>query len=181
MAPILGMHCAIFSKVQRQKAIVFLISDFMDPHYKDPLRLASKRHDIVPIVLEDPKELSLPKSGLIAAEDSETGQVVFINTYSPEVRGKFRNMGLAKQMNAAATLGPWGCPASTSILRKAILSRCFGILKKAICDETSFIFHVLDHTWSANSGISVPPYCHPKYRQYRGPHLVHIAYFYQYG
>ncbi|MDA1353277.1 MAG: DUF58 domain-containing protein [bacterium] len=117
-------------RVQHQKAIVFLISDFMDHSIKDTLKIASKRHEIVPIILEDPKELSLPKSGLIVAEDSETGESVIINTYSPDVRGKFRNMVLARQMERERNFKSLSLPTITINIDKNYIKPLFYYFKR---------------------------------------------------
>ena len=85
-------------KVIRKKAIIFLISDFIDPHYHQALKTLNRKHEVVPIVIEDPKELVLPKSGLVTLEDDETGEQVVINTYSNDIRMRFRNIVLARRL-----------------------------------------------------------------------------------
>ena len=86
------------SKVIKKKAIIFLISDFIDDGYEDALKVCARYHEVIPIVLEDPKEQTLPKAGIVAIEDNETGEHVFINTYSKSIRKKFHNIMLAKRL-----------------------------------------------------------------------------------
>lgn len=126
----IGGALRYLQRVQNQKAIVFLISDFMDHSYANGLRLTSKRHEIVPIILEDPKELSLPKSGLIVAEDSESGETVIINTYSPQVRGKFRNMVLARQMERDRHFKSLSIPSVTINIDKNYIKPLFYYFKR---------------------------------------------------
>ncbi|HPS52060.1 MAG TPA: DUF58 domain-containing protein [Phycisphaerae bacterium] len=68
------------SRVQKRRSVVFLISDFLDSGYEKALRVARRRHDIVPIVVSDPREDELPNVGLIELRDEETGQHVLVDT-----------------------------------------------------------------------------------------------------
>jgi uncharacterized protein (DUF58 family) len=66
--------------VQRRKAVVFLLSDFQDGGYEPAVRIASRRHDLIPVVISDRFESTLPDMGVVLAEDPETGSRMFINT-----------------------------------------------------------------------------------------------------
>src|SRR5262249_40388823 len=63
--------CALsyLSKVLRRPAVVFLVSDFLSTDFDRPLKMASRRHDIVAIQLTDARESRLPPLGLIQIED----------------------------------------------------------------------------------------------------------------
>jgi len=74
------------NKVLKKRAIVFLISDFIDRGYEQSLRIAGKRHDFIGIVLLDPRERELPKIGLITLRDAETGRQQWIDTLDRRVR-----------------------------------------------------------------------------------------------
>lgn len=74
------------SRVQKKRSIVFLISDFIDKDYEQALRIAGKRHDLVGIVLVDPRERELPRIGLITLHDAETGKQQWIDTSNPAIR-----------------------------------------------------------------------------------------------
>jgi uncharacterized protein (DUF58 family) len=85
--------------VQRRRAVVFVISDFLEPaaaqeRLKLQLRLANKRHDLVLLHLRDPREEELPAVGLLTLEDAETGEVREIDTSSRRVRESFRRRAL---------------------------------------------------------------------------------------
>lgn len=84
-------------QIERRKAIVFLMSDFLDEGYESVFRIAAKRHDLVPIVVTDPREQSLPAAGFFELEDMETGDVVMVNAGDRSVREKFSNIVLAKK------------------------------------------------------------------------------------
>jgi uncharacterized protein (DUF58 family) len=68
------------NRVQKRKAVVFLISDFLDKDYGDPLRIAAKRHDMIAVTVADPLELEMRAVGMMVAEDAETGQIAQLDT-----------------------------------------------------------------------------------------------------
>lgn len=75
-----------FNHTIKKKAIVFLISDFIDGDYDKILRIVGKKHDLIGIVLRDPREKSLPDAGLIKFRDAETGEIRFLDTTNKAVR-----------------------------------------------------------------------------------------------
>jgi len=77
------------SKVTRRRAVVFLVSDFIARDYDRALRIANKRHDIITITVTDPREIELPRIGLIELQDAETGELILIDTYDPNIRKGF--------------------------------------------------------------------------------------------
>ena len=77
-------------KVARRKTVTFLISDFIAEGYDKPLKLAMRKHDVVPVVLKDPMEDIFPKLGLVDFEDPETGERYLIDTRDARVRGRFQ-------------------------------------------------------------------------------------------
>lgn len=78
------------SQVMKKKAIVFLLSDFMDAEYDSPLKIASKRHDITGIRIYDKYEVEMPKIGIVPMEDVETGEVILVNTNNKSVRNAYK-------------------------------------------------------------------------------------------
>jgi uncharacterized protein (DUF58 family) len=78
------------SRIAKRKAVTFLISDFLTRDYDKALRIVSRRHDLVPVVLSDPFEAEFPALGLVNLEDAETGQRWLVDTSDPRVRGRFR-------------------------------------------------------------------------------------------
>jgi uncharacterized protein (DUF58 family) len=78
------------NRVLKKRSIVFVISDFMDSGYETALRIAGKRHDLIGIVLLDPRERELPRVGLIAFRDAETGAQRWIDTSNAAVSATYR-------------------------------------------------------------------------------------------
>jgi uncharacterized protein (DUF58 family) len=68
--------------VLHKKATVFILSDFLAENFDRPLRVIGRRHDVVAVVVEDAAEKKLPAIGLVEMEDSETGEVVLVDTRS---------------------------------------------------------------------------------------------------
>ena len=82
------------NRILKRKAIVFVISDFMDSGFESALRIAAQKHDLIAITISDEREEILTSSGVIAMEDAETGAVMLVDTSSRKVR---RNYWLAVQ------------------------------------------------------------------------------------
>ncbi|MEK6552688.1 MAG: DUF58 domain-containing protein [Bacteroidota bacterium] len=75
-----------FNHTIKKKAIVFLISDFIDGGYEKILRIVGKKHDLIGIVLRDRREKSMIDAGLIKFRDAETGEIRFIDTGNKIIR-----------------------------------------------------------------------------------------------
>ena len=72
-----------------RRAVVFVISDFMDAGYERALKVTSRKHDLIAVPIVDASERALPDLGWIAFEDAETGEVVEFNTGDAKARAKF--------------------------------------------------------------------------------------------
>ena len=70
-------------KVAKRRSVVFFVSDFLSDDWEAAMRIAARRHEIVPVVVGDPAERYLPEVGLLLLEDLETGQVVEVDTRGP--------------------------------------------------------------------------------------------------
>jgi uncharacterized protein (DUF58 family) len=84
------------SNVQKRRAVVFIISDFMDTDYDRELKVISRRHDVICCPVTDPRELRLVNAGLIEVQDPETGDLCLLDTSSRQVREAFRAHGEAR-------------------------------------------------------------------------------------
>ncbi len=77
----------------KRRSIVFLISDFLDQEdYESALRIAARKHDIVPIVVSDRREQSIPNVGLIRLRNAETGKRVVFDSASRKNREQFEKI-----------------------------------------------------------------------------------------
>lgn len=64
----------------KKRAVVVVISDFIDSDYERPFRALAERHDLVAIQLTDPRESVLPALGIIPVYDKEKGKTTWVNT-----------------------------------------------------------------------------------------------------
>jgi len=77
------------NKVLKKKAIVFLLSDFIDAGFTQSMKIASRKHDLIAIKVTDLREKSLPNEGMIVLQDSETGEEFLVDFSSPRTRELF--------------------------------------------------------------------------------------------
>jgi uncharacterized protein with von Willebrand factor type A (vWA) domain len=90
----------IANRLLHRRAVVFLISDFETP--RDPaasraelrraMRRTNRRHDLIAVHVEDPREKELPDVGIVALEDAESGEVIELDTASATVRKRFKEL-----------------------------------------------------------------------------------------
>ena len=85
----LGAAFDYLNKTSRRRSVVFLVSDFQASGYENPMRIAKRRHDLIPVTISDRREMELPNVGLIELEDAETGARMVVDTSSKQVRASF--------------------------------------------------------------------------------------------
>lgn len=85
----IGAALEFFTSVVKKKAIVFLMSDFISPDFKNALKIVSKRHDLIAVKLYDDREFHLPNIGLVNILDSETGKTIWVDTSDKKIIAKF--------------------------------------------------------------------------------------------
>ncbi|NPD44142.1 MULTISPECIES: DUF58 domain-containing protein [unclassified Lentimicrobium] len=70
----------------KKRCTAFVLSDFKSPNFKDALKIASNKHDLMAVRIFDQRENEIPNVGLIQVEDSETGETKWIDTASAAIR-----------------------------------------------------------------------------------------------
>ena len=86
----------------RRRTVAFLVSDFLEPAtgegvpFERALRIAARRHELVPIRLADRLETELPPAGLALLEDPETGRTVRVDLADRRVRARFAEAAAAE-------------------------------------------------------------------------------------
>ncbi len=101
----IGEALRTLNRLLRRKAVCFLISDFLTADLEAWLRpaapersgdlqkmltLTGKRHDLICIDLQDPRETALPAVGWVVLEDAETGQQLEVETSNPVLQRLYR-------------------------------------------------------------------------------------------
>ena len=100
----IGAALRFLNGVQKRRAVVFLVSDFLDGgrikneegrsseermSFEKLLRATARHHDMVCVPVVDPAERALPDVGLVELEDPETGELALVDTSSAKVRAAF--------------------------------------------------------------------------------------------
>jgi len=83
------------NRVARRRTVTFLVSDFLAEGHDSDLRLSAKRHDLIAVTVEDPRERELPALGLLEIEDAESGERRLVDTGSRAVRRRYREQAEA--------------------------------------------------------------------------------------
>ncbi len=76
--------------VCRRRSVCFVVSDFFDEKYLRSLKMAARRHDVIAVLITDPRELEMPNVGLINLLDPESGAERQCDTGSAEFREIYR-------------------------------------------------------------------------------------------
>ena len=78
------------TNVIKKRSIVFLISDFLArPNYRDALKIANKKNDLVALRIIDKAETELPAIGFLKLKDNESGNTFWVDTSNKTFRKKF--------------------------------------------------------------------------------------------
>jgi uncharacterized protein (DUF58 family) len=95
-------------RVARRPGVVFLVSDFHAAGFEPSLRLAGQKHDVTAVSITDPRELELPRAGLVALRDPETGAEVLVDTEDRQQRERYardRAAAITSRRRLFASLG----------------------------------------------------------------------------
>ena len=76
------------NRVLKRKSVVFLLTDFYQIDEK-LLAVTAKRHDLIALQIQDPREVSLPDAGLLEIRDAETGETLCLDSSDRAVRMRF--------------------------------------------------------------------------------------------
>ena len=105
----LGLALTTLNRVQKRKAVVFLLSDFLDRGYESALAVAGRRHDLIALQLFDPRERQLPPVGLVRLRDAESGEEVLVDASDPAVAENYARRNEQRQRELESTLRRSGC------------------------------------------------------------------------
>jgi len=84
----------------RRRSLVFVVSDFIaQPGWEAAFRRLSTRHELIAVMVQDPRESDLPDVGPIVLEDAETGEQIYVDTHDRKLRARFQQ--LAQERNSA--------------------------------------------------------------------------------
>ena len=75
-----------FLNIRKKRALVFLISDYYADYPPSLLRQLASRHELICARIHDQAEEVLPRAGIVAMEDKESGEKLYVNTDDPDFR-----------------------------------------------------------------------------------------------
>lgn len=104
----IGAAVDFLMRMAKRPAVAFIISDFHAGGFEPSLRLAGQKHDITAISLTDPRELELPRVGLITLRDPETGAEMLVDTEDKRTRARYaaeRTAAITARKRQLASLG----------------------------------------------------------------------------
>lgn len=87
------------SSVLKKKAIVFMLSDFVDENYERTLKIVGNKHDLTGIRIYDKFDEEIPNLGMVPMVDNETQEIRLVNTSSKAVRTKYKANALRLKDN----------------------------------------------------------------------------------
>ncbi|HET7265133.1 MAG TPA: DUF58 domain-containing protein [bacterium] len=101
----LGAVLRQLGRLAKRRSLVFLISDFHSPAgWEQPLAELGRRHEIIAVRIEDPRERELPDVGGVYLHDPETGQQLWIDTSDRRVRQAHRALVAERDARLAEIL-----------------------------------------------------------------------------
>ena len=79
-----------FNRSSKQKAIAFIMSDFIDDDYHDDLRVVGNRHDVIGLKVYDKMDMELPAIGMLQVQDLESGKTKWLDSSSKSVQYNYQ-------------------------------------------------------------------------------------------
>jgi uncharacterized protein (DUF58 family) len=110
----------------KKKAIVFVLSDFMDQGYEQTLKILGRKHDLTGIRIYDRMDEELPDVGLVPMKDAESGEVRLVQTSSKSVRTAYKAAALRRKAHfenafARAGAGSFSTAVEESYVKKLLM------------------------------------------------------------
>ncbi|GAB5406167.1 MAG: DUF58 domain-containing protein [Aureliella sp.] len=82
----IGSAVEFLLKSSLRRTVCFVVSDFFDDNYISKMQMASRRHDVIAVLITDPREFEMPAVGIVDFVDPETGGRVTCDTSSAGFR-----------------------------------------------------------------------------------------------
>jgi len=92
----IGNAMKFLLSVSARKSICFVVSDFLDEGFERALVTANQKHDVIAVLVTDPREFSLPSVGLVTLRDAESGVVRVYDTASAAFRDRLASASAAR-------------------------------------------------------------------------------------
>ncbi len=84
--------CQTLMNAIRRKSVIFILSDFICDNYDTDFRRLAQKHDVIPIIIQDPIEQDMPSAGIVALKDAETGEEIICDTQSTSFQSAIKTV-----------------------------------------------------------------------------------------
>ena len=118
------------SSVMKKKAIVFVLSDFIDEGYEKTLKITGSKHDVTGIRIYDEREESIPNLGMVQMEDAETGKLQLVNTKSKKVRNAYAEFHRERVTYFKDSFTKSGCGVLDCRVDESYVKKLLGYFKR---------------------------------------------------
>ena len=118
-----------FSRVTKKRSICFLLSDFFDSDFFEPVKLSAKRHDLVAVNTLDSRELEIPNVGLLSLQDSEEDNEILVDSSDRKFRRNFKNKQLSRLETLKKELSLCGADYIQLLTQEDIISPLINFFK----------------------------------------------------
>ncbi len=98
----LGLALRFVHNVLKKRSVCFVLSDFLASGYEEALRVVARRHDCIGIHCWDVLERDLPDVGVLRVADAETGEQIWVDTTSGQLRRQYRQTFEVHRANTQA-------------------------------------------------------------------------------
>ena len=118
-----------FNRVTKKRSICFLLSDFFDSDFFEPVKLSAKRHDLVAVNTLDSRELEIPNVGLLSLQDSEEDNEILVDSSDIKFRRNFKNKQLSRLETLKKELSLCGADYIQLLTQEDIISPLINFFK----------------------------------------------------
>ena len=84
--------CQTLMNALKRRSVIFILSDFICDNYESDFRRLAQKHDVIPIIIQDPIEIDMPAAGVVILKDAETGEEVICDTKSVAFQAKIQSV-----------------------------------------------------------------------------------------
>jgi uncharacterized protein (DUF58 family) len=118
------------TNIMKKKAIVFVLSDFIDEGYEKTLKITGNKHDVTGIRVYDEREERIPNLGMVQMQDSETGTLQLVNTQSKKVRMAYGEHHRQRVKYFQETFTKSGCGVLSCRVDESYVKKLLGYFKR---------------------------------------------------
>jgi len=118
------------SNIMKKKAIVFMLSDFMDDDYERTLKIVGNKHDVTGIRVYDKHDEEIPNLGMVPMVDAETGKAQLVNTSSKSVRTHYKANALRLTNYFESTFTKSGAGTISTRVDESYVRKLLGYFKR---------------------------------------------------